>query len=820
MAYQNWATSAFLGAASSAALLLAAPAAMAQNSQYIDIPTQSLGDALIALSDTYGVDIAADEGLIRNRSASPVSGTLSLRQAMSQALQGTGLEVQRRDNGGFVIVAQSEDARSRLTPVDEIVVQGNRTYLYREDFTEALGFGMSVSELPATVNIVTSDFIEDTFVYDLEDFATFIPGVTTGGFSGGGREAFIVRGFATEARYLNGMFQFGNQQQPISIENIERVEFAKGPAGADFALADAGGSFNVVTKKPLKDFAAEVSASGGDLGFFRIAGDVTGPVALDGAISGRLIASYSERAEFRPGRPNRTPRYTVAPSLAWDYADGGRIIFEYQRTFSDEPEDRGTIYLEGAGFEETDNFLPALSPHQEFDGRTNEINTNRFDISIEQDIGDIFAVEIRGQRYAETRERVDVNFVNFSGLYEEDGLTWNGITRESNLWSFVDDVGDFNNQSVQALLRANVATGRWIHRARLGYQYTEADNDEIFGGGFGRPVVSNTLDVFNPDNNQILNFTGEREAFGPGVFTAFQASQDISTFFFQYSGTWNERLRVLAGVRHYDRDALTVGFFDVSGVNTPFTFNEGADKQTSFRLSASYDVFDSLALFGGYSDGYTPQNGVIQGGGQIDDLHNVSFELGAKAQLFNGGVLWTNTIYQITQSNISAVDPDDPNFRIPFGEVRIRGFESEFIGSVNEDLDVSAGLTYQDSENTETDNAALQGNEFFNVPNFQASLFASYRFSKVNLPDLTARFGAVHVGERQGNAENNFQLPGYTRVDLGLRYSISEQTSVDLYVENVFDEFYIEQTQGRTVPFSGVIPGDPRLVQFVVRHAF
>ena len=54
--------------------------------------------------------------------------------------------------------AQEEAA----TEIDEIIVTGQRDYLYRADQSDALGTSIPLVELLATVNVITEDFLEDT----------------------------------------------------------------------------------------------------------------------------------------------------------------------------------------------------------------------------------------------------------------------------------------------------------------------------------------------------------------------------------------------------------------------------------------------------------------------------------------------------------------------------------------------------------------------------------------------------------------------------------------------------------------------------------
>ena len=810
---------AFVGASALALTALTGPAAaQAEAPRSVEITAQPLDRALVALGRQFNLIVVIPEEAAAGRTSPSLAGVYAPEEAFARLLEGSGLEARRSASGAMVIAASAaqENAAAPETGYaveDEIVVTGAREYLYRTQTTSTLGPAIPLAELPATVNVITGDFLEDTLAYDFEDIAAYVPGVINGGFSGGTNATVVVRGFSNSAIFFNGMRQFRQLQQTPSLDTIDRVEIVKGPSGADFGVADAGGTVLFVTKKPQREFGGEVFAAIGDFGFRWLRGDVTGPITENGDLRYRLITAYSERAEWRDGRPDQTPRWTVAPSLAWDYMPGGNLTFEYQHTFSNEPLDRGIFYLEGAGFEDNDNFAPrTFSIQSEQDEQ--EIHSDRFELALNQQLGPVFSVQLQAQRQQEDIENLQLNFASIRNVFADDGLTWDGVTREVGYGSLRDRLTETTVDNLSGVLRADFALGAVENTVRVGYQYSdgEFEVDYNIAGGDGRLRISNTLNIFEPDNNPDLVFTGRDTA----VF--FSDEQEVQSVFGQWSADIAGRARLIAGVR-YDDAEFVRRFDSTAGPGTP---TENTSSEVSYRIAGSYDITPFMTAFAGYSDSWTPQGGVTRDLQAIDPLHNVSYEVGLKTELFNGAALWTNTIYQITRDNIAAADPDDPTdeFSIPFGEVRIRGFESEIAGSVNDDLDLTAGLTLQESENIRTENPADLGNEFAGVPNFQASVFGNYRLTQLGLPRLSGRIGVIHVGEREGNGLNNFQLPAYTRVDLGARFALFETTEIDIFVENLFDEFYIEQTQGRAIPEIGLIPGNRRLVQFSIRHSF
>jgi hemoglobin/transferrin/lactoferrin receptor protein len=71
-----------------------------------DIKAQPLAAALMAFGSQSGVIVAAPSALTRGRISTAVAGTLSLSDALTRMLEGTGLQFSKSDNGTFVI--QSE----------------------------------------------------------------------------------------------------------------------------------------------------------------------------------------------------------------------------------------------------------------------------------------------------------------------------------------------------------------------------------------------------------------------------------------------------------------------------------------------------------------------------------------------------------------------------------------------------------------------------------------------------------------------------------------------------------------------------------------
>ena len=200
---------------------------------------------------------------------------------------------------------------------------------YKADESGALGVPLPTQQLPATVNIIGAEFLRDFNIKSLTGLANYVPGVTIDDNGGGTGESLLIRGFTTETIYVDGLRSSARYgiQRSLS-DTLERVEIIKGPAGAEFGTTEFGGAVNLVTKKPRAVFAAEASAAIGDFGYRKTAFDITGALNASKTLQGRLVAAYEENAEWRKGRPDKTPRYVIAPSLNLDYSNQGSVLLQ------------------------------------------------------------------------------------------------------------------------------------------------------------------------------------------------------------------------------------------------------------------------------------------------------------------------------------------------------------------------------------------------------------------------------------------------------------------------------------------------------------
>ena len=164
-------------------------------------------------------------------------------------------------------------------------------------------------------------------------------------------------------------------------------------------------------------------------------------------------------------------------------------------------------------------------------------------------------------------------------------------------------------------------------------------------------------------------------------------------------------------------------------------------------------------------------------------------------------LLLTAAVFRLTRSNTTAPDPANPGLVILAGESQVDGFELGATGEPVDGLSISLGYAYLDGEITSTTTGATAGTVLQQVPEHQITAWARY--------DVTERigFGAglTHLSEQFASMSNDVVLPSYTRVDAAVFFEATDALSLQLNVENLFDEEYYPSAHGD----NNIQPGAP-----------
>jgi iron complex outermembrane receptor protein len=154
--------------------------------------------------------------------------------------------------------------------------------------------------------------------------------------------------------------------------------------------------------------------------------------------------------------------------------------------------------------------------------------------------------------------------------------------------------------------------------------------------------------------------------------------------------------------------------------------------------------------------------------------------------------------------------------------VNSHGLELDVAGRVDEHWSLTASYVYDDARivngqgpnNTTGVTMSENGNWLQDVPRNAGSLWLKYDATG-QLRGLSAGGGIVVVGVRQGDNQNDFQLPGYTRFDAMIMYKFRpyfmpgfKNLTAQLNVRNLFNTVYYQSSSTNL----NIFPGAPRTV--------
>ena len=256
------------------------------------------------------------------------------------------------------------------------------------------------------------------------------------------------------------------------------------------------------------------------------------------------------------------------------------------------------------------------------------------------------------------------------------------------------------------------------------------------------------------------------------------------------------------------------------------------DQKFSPRVGLLYDVTNWLAIYGNYVEslgnagGYGAVTFNFDANGLGSPLHassSTSYEGGLKVQAFNKRLMSTLAFFEIDKSNMATRDLSSSN---PFattntGKARSRGIEFDISGAVTKELSLIGSYAYTDARFT-SNNDGLQGNLLANVPKHSGSIWAKYQLLSER---LSVGLGGNFRGDRQGDNQNTFLMPGYATMDTFIAYNFKlmghSKLTTQLNVNNILDKrYFINSNVYDATPTLGVMPGQPLTFMGSVRLEF
>ncbi|WP_421860110.1 TonB-dependent siderophore receptor [Parvibaculum sp.] len=611
-----------------------------------------------------------------------------------------------------------------------------------------------IIETPQSISVISSEEMETRGARSVAEAVRYSTGITTENRGGvvTRYDMLNIRGFDVTRNYLDGMQLHYNgwyAVPQIAPEMVERLEILKGPASVLYGNSPPGGLINLVSKRPQNTPSGEVSVGVGTNNLYEGMIDATGPIDPEGKFSYRFIGLG--RTADGQARTTELERRLIAPSLKWAPTDNTSITFLAHYQHDPKSGAFGAAPGAGSAFPNSNGQVP--TDFYDGDVKFEEFNRKQLALGyiIEHEFDETFTFK-QSTRFF----RTDVDYKSIYGAalnpFDNRTLFRGAIYSDEKSISYAVD-----NQ-----LKAKFETGLVEHTFLAGLDYWHLDSDVEIGRltpTLLNPFVVPPVDIYNPDNDQILPAVPVTEIYDyerdqTGIYLQEQ---------FKLGG-----LVVLLGGR---QDWYESNDYERLGA----TASSLSQDQFSGRAGILYRFDSGIAPYISYAESFEPQSGADRLGNVFVPTTGQQIEGGIKFQSPNDTVMITAALFDLTKQNVTVQDPAGvPGDQIQQGEIRSRGFEIEGHVRPLAGLTLSAFYTKLDIETTKDTNAANIGNTPVMVADETASFWAEYALPTNMIDGLTVGGGARYVGETYVDAANTAGTTDpYTLFDAMVEYDLA-----------------------------------------------
>jgi iron complex outermembrane recepter protein len=815
-----------------------------------NIAAQSLGSALKELAASRDLQLLYFTDTVRDLRTSGAVGEITIDEALTRILQGTGLTYKYLNDNTITIVSPATspsrevtgatrgDAgeknfwqRLRLAQAD--VAQGTDASSapsapaepkLSEVIVTATKRSERAQDVPISIAVVGADDIDRRGLVSSSDYLRGMPGVNQTEIGYGG-QAIIIRGLETTNSFLNfsggttvGTY-FGEtpttssagllgSSVDLKLVDIDRVEVLRGPQGTAFGSSSMGGTVRTIPVAPRTD-RFEGKLTGGYSASSKDGGD---NYTFQGAVNIPLV---QEKLAIR--------------AVAYDFEDGG---FYRNRAGSDPAFQSGFVAQYGIQSFATDE--DEVGTSNTVGGRVSmlfEATDNlRFTLGYvrQQTEVDGYPVSTSGT-YDQTLSQVAPEHVfrgEKGGVNDNEVELINGVLEYDFAWaSLLGSYSYLEGQSEHTLvaplfagLNLPVSFRQFSpHRERSGEirlvtrlegpwnfvvgAYADQHDDEYLVDWiyFGDPATN----TFVPRRRDLIDYVDVRDLKQKAAFA-------------EASWQFMPRFSLTAGARRYDYERRTR--INQSGPLLAgaivATDDQTDDSGTTFRANLSYKPTEESLLYASWAEGFRlgrPQppvpsaacdmnsDGLIDGTnapigstGRVGSDDVTSYEIGTKLALLGRRLTVDAALFRMNWNNIPVqLQPACAYaYTTNAGSARSQGVELQANLQASDAFLVSVGGSYNDAELT-TDVPAQgfsSGDALPGTPKESLNLGLQYAFD-VSGHAAHVRADSIYVGRFFGDIPQspNQKAGDYVKINASARMEFGS-LDVDLYIHNLTNE--------------------------------
>ncbi|KAI2690731.1 TonB-dependent receptor [Pseudomonas sp. TNT3] len=736
-----------------------------------------LPQALSDFSRITGISVVYTDEAPYGITAPAVNGQMSAEQAMQRLLSQSGFTFRRTDAHTLALEPVPTDGALNLGATTITSVMDQSQSYQPPPTSSVMRSSALLQEIPQTVNVIPAQVIRDQAPRNLDDALANVSGITQGNTLGSTQDSVMTRGFGDNR---NGSIMRDGmpvvQGRGLNA-TVDRVEVLKGPASLLYGIQDPGGVVNMVSKKPELEQYNALTLRGSTYGDGKNGSggsfDSTGALG-DSGLAYRMVLDHEDEDYWRNYGVHRET--LVAPSLAW-FGESTTLSFAYEHREFLTPFDRGTV------IDPRDNHPLDIPRDRRLDEPFNNMEgrSDLYHFEADHALDDNWNAHFG---YSWNRETYDASQVRVTAIDTTKGTLTRSMDGTQNAIS--------TDRFTTASLEGNVNVAGMQHDLVFGI---DDEYRKIYRADLIRQKSLSNFSYTNPVYG--------REVEGTTVSPADSAQTDLlrsDSVFLQDSIHLTDKWILVGGARFQAYDQY-------AGKGVPFQANTDSNGQKWVpRAGLVYRYTDALSFYGSYTESFKPNSTIapLSGSstvldGSIAPEEAKSWEVGAKLDM-PGRVTGNIALFDIKKRNVLVANSEGPvTIYSAAGEVRSRGLELDLSGQLSDRWSMIGSYAYTDAEVTE--DPTYKGKKLQNVAKNSGSLSAVYDFGTIVGGDqLRVGAGARYVGERAGNAVNDFDLPSYTVADAFATYDTrveGQKVKFQLNVKNLFDRTYYTSAASR-----------------------
>jgi iron complex outermembrane receptor protein len=693
-----------------------------------------------------------------------------------------------------------------LKPV-HVQADGERGYKADDSQLDTFGsFGNApLHDTPAAITVITRDQIDDRQPHTLSELARSDAALGDSYAPVGYYQDVAIRGFALDLATgykLNDMSLVG--EQPIALEDKQRVEILKGLGGLEAGVVAPGGLINYVSKRPAEVRSATVGTDshGSRYAAVDVGGWLSPTFGLRVNAAHDGIRSYVDHADGQ--------RNFLALAADWKISPDAVLMLDSNYQASSQRSVSGYQLLGGSAIpaHPSRSRMLGFEPWQQPVGIDASNTTLRFNYHV----SDQWNAQLSaGHSRSVIQDNVAFAYGCFYSPDCASGATpgyFFAPNGDYDIYDYRSPDDTRANDEARAVLKGSFDTGAISHEINLGTSAFRRTIDR-------RSYVYDYVGTGNIDQLNPPFFAPSPNQPGDSVRRLTSWQHAVFALDRVHLG---EQWQLLAGarfVRLHERAYDSAGAPQRDTQLSKLLPQAALMWQPTTQLTTYLSYSESLSL--GTEAPYWTSNG----GTVLAPLLSRQTEAGVK-------YAWTDSLnvsaalYRLRQPYQFA-QPDGTAEGFSFvqhGDEVHTGLELNAAGRVTENLRLTASLNLIRARAQNTDTPTYEGHQVVNVPRLRTAVYADYRLPFA--PQLSVLGGWRYASSNVATPDGATRVPAYHVFDAGLRYVSrwNEHTLTwRLNVDNVFNRFYWRDT-GSSGGDSYLFPGAPRLTRVSMTFAF